>query len=66
MTDAKKRAIRIRDSKADEFHHDDGSDRYSLAGEPAEPPDVKEAASPFTNGLLKSKRENQEGVVGGR
>jgi len=63
MTDAKKRAIRIRDSKADEFHHDDGSDRYSLAGDPAE---VKEASSPFTNGLLKSKEENQEGLFDGR
>jgi hypothetical protein len=47
MTDAKKRAIRIRESKADEFHHDDGSDRYSLAGEP------EQVSSPYSNELLK-------------
>src|ERR1700739_173551 len=63
-TDAKKLAIRIRESKADEFHHDDGSDRYSLAGEPVqagtpvEPPTHEASlSSSFTNGLLKGRKE---------
>jgi hypothetical protein len=58
MTEAKRKAKRLR-TNADNYQHDDGSDSYSLAGEPVEAGTPVEAPvthlGSYSNPLLKKK-----------